>query len=104
MTIAVEFIIALILTGFTAYEFIRINLFQRDGNALLAGLSAVLSLGFGAYLWMKNGLLLDYGTATEIAANWAGLMWFIGVVSLLTGLVFLLSSIAKFIIWKWKKK
>jgi len=63
----------------------------------------MISIGFGLYLIIKNGLILDYGTQHEISINWARLMWFIGVVCLFIGLGFILSSIVKYIIWKLKR-
>lgn len=104
MPILVDIIIALCLLCYNLFEFVRINAFKIDKNALFFGLTSMISIGFGLYLFIKNGLILDYGTQEEISNNWAGQMWFFGVACIFVGFGFILSSILKFIIWKLKKK
>lgn len=99
-----EILIGLALIGYNSFEIVRINIFKIDKNALLVGLTSMISIGFGLYLFIKNGLMLDYGTETEISTNWAGPMWFLGVVCILIGLGFIVSSILKYIIYKLKNK
>ncbi|HXJ98110.1 MAG TPA: hypothetical protein VNJ50_04635 [Gelidibacter sp.] len=103
MSILVDIIIAICLIGYNSFEIVRINVFKIDKNALFTGLTSMISIGFGLYLIIKNGLILDYGTQPEISINWAGQMWFMGVVCLFIGLGFILSSIMKYIIWKLKR-
>jgi len=104
VNIVIEIGISLLLIGYNSFEIIRINIFKNDENALFAGLTSMISIGFGLYLFVKNGLTLDYGTETEISSSWAEPMWFLGVVCILIGLSFIISSILKFIIWKLKSK
>jgi hypothetical protein len=97
-----EILIGLVLIGYNSFEIVRIIFFKIDKNALLVGLTSMISIGFGLHLFIKNGLILDYGTETEISTNWAGLMWLLGVVCILIGLGFIISSILKNLIWKLK--
>ena len=76
---------------------------KKDNGALLAGLLSLLLLGFGLYLWIKNGITLDYGTQDIINKTRSELMFKIGIISVLFSLIFILVSIFKFIIWKIKK-
>lgn len=87
---------------FILFELIKINLFKKDNEALLTGLISMILLGFGLYLAIKYGLLLDYGTADEIINSNAKLMSFFAIANILTGLSFILFSIFKFLIWKVK--
>ena len=104
MPIIIELIIALCLIGYNLLEIFRINVLKIEKNALFVGLTSVISIAFGLYLFIKNGLLIDYGTEHEITSNWAGPMWFLGVVCIFIGLGFILSSILKYVIWKIKRK
>jgi len=89
---------------YVLYEFIRINIKHKDNNALTAGLVSMLLLGFGLYLWVKNGLILDYGTPTEIKTSYSEIMFTIALISVFTGLIFILTSVFKFLIWKINSK
>lgn len=104
MNIVIEILISLLLIGYISFEIIRINIFKNDKGALLVSFASMISIGFGLYLFIKNGLILDYGTETEISTKWAGPMWILGVICGLIGLVFILSSIWKYLIWKLKNR
>jgi hypothetical protein len=104
MPIIIELIIALCLIGYNLLEIVRINVLRIDKNALFLGLTSVISIAFGLYLFIKNGLLIDYGTEHEITSNWAGPMWFLGVVCIFIGLGFILSSVLKYVIRKMKRE
>lgn len=95
----------LILGGmilYVLYEMIRINLFKKNKNSLLAGLVSLLLVGFGIYLSIKNGLILDYGTKEEIIVSKVELMCFFSLLSISIGLLFIFISIIKFVVWRVK--
>lgn len=103
MNIIVEIIIAGLLILYIVFETIRINVFRKDKNGLIAGLASMLSILFGIYLSIKNGLTLDYGTAEEAKNTHALTMACLGLVNILVGGFFILLSIIKFIVWGIKK-
>ena len=103
MPVLVDIIVALCLISYNSFKFLRINVLKIDKNVLFVGLTSMISIAFGFYLFIKNGLILDYGTQNEISNNWAGQMWFLGVACIFIGLGFILSSIIKYIIWKLKR-
>jgi len=70
---------------------------------LLAGFISLVLFGFGFYLLIKYGLILDYGTADEIKSTRAEIMCFFATTSVLTGLGSILISILKFVVWKIRK-
>lgn len=104
MTIAIDIIISLFLICYNSYEMVRIFFFRIDKNSLFTGLTSMVSIVFGLYLFVKNGLILDYGTQAEISTNWAGQIWFLGVMCIFIGLGFILSSILKYILSTIKRK
>ena len=86
------------------FEFIKINFLKKDNGVLLASLASMLLFGFGLYLWIKYGLILDYGTKDEIINLSALLMFKIALISLFVSLMFILTSIFKLIKWRIKQK
>lgn len=103
MNITVEIIIAGMLALFVLFETIFINIFKKDKNALLTGMVSLLSVLFGLYLCMKNGLILDYGTEQEIIKSHAFTMYVLGVANFCIGLLFIGISFIKYIIWQTRK-
>ena len=87
------------MISFVLLELIRINIYKKDNNALLAELISMLLIGFGVYLWIKNGLILDYGIGDEIKSAHAETMFSFAIASVLTGFVFILISLLKFMVW-----
>jgi len=102
MNIIIEIIIAGILILFIFFETIRINFFKKDKNGLLTGLASMLSIMFGMYLTIWNGLTFDYGSEEEIAKTHALTMGFLGIVNISIGVLFILISIIKYLIWRIK--
>ena len=102
MYLFIDILLSLLLIGFNSVEMLRICVLKKDKNVPLVSLASMISIGFGLYLIIKNGLVIDYGTQAEISASWAGPMWFLGVVCLFLGLGFILGSILKYILWKRK--
>lgn len=71
--------------------------FRKEKHEVLTGLISLTIIGFGSYLWLKNGLILDYAPSEEIALKKAESMYIFAVVCLLSGLGFLLLTALKFI-------
>ncbi|MDY0216418.1 MAG: hypothetical protein RBS19_05630 [Bacteroidales bacterium] len=103
MNYILEILISVSMILYVLFEIIRINVLKKSENALSAGLISMLLVGFGIYLWIKNGLILDYGVEEEIIAAKADWMFVFAILSVFVGLVFILISIIKFIVWKIKK-
>lgn len=68
MNYILEILISVSMILYVLFEIIRINVFKKSENALSAGLISMLLVGFGIYLWIKNGLILDYGVMAEKAS------------------------------------
>ena len=98
MNSSIEIIISVILSLYIIVELIRIIFFRRDNLALFTGFISLISIGFGIYLGIKNGIIIE-----EIQESNAQIFYNFGIANILIGLLFLLISLAKFIIWKIKK-
>lgn len=57
MPILVDIIVALCLISYNSFEFLRINVFKIDKNALFVGLTSTISIGFGLYLCIITSLV-----------------------------------------------
>lgn len=84
---------------YVLFEIIKINIFRKDSDASLAGLISMLLLGFAFYLSIKYGLGFDYGTDDEITMIHAELMSNFAIANAITGLVFIVIWMFKFLIW-----
>ncbi|MDD2387069.1 MAG: hypothetical protein PHP52_09845 [Bacteroidales bacterium] len=102
MNYIIEISLSVIMILFVLLGLIKISIFKKNTYTLPSILISLLLLGFGLYLSIKYGLVLDYGTEDEIKCTHAELMYFFAITSVLTGLSFILISIIKFIIWKIK--
>ena len=89
MDIKIEILISSILTLFVLIGTIRINFFKKEKDGLMVGLLSMLSILFGIYLCIKNGVILDYGTIEEINQTHAPIMSTLGIINLILGLIFL---------------
>lgn len=103
MDIKLELFISIALTLFVLIGTIRVNLFKKSNDALLIGLISMLSIMFGIYLWIKNGMTLDYGTEVQIAETYAPIMLALGITNILVSLLFIFISIVKYLVWKISK-
>jgi len=103
MDIKIEILISGVLTLFVLSGAIRIYLFKKDKHGLMVGLMSMLSIMFGIYLWIKNGMTLDYGTEVQIDQSHAPIMFALGITNIIIGLLFIIVSILKYIVWKIKK-
>ncbi|HZH86103.1 MAG TPA: hypothetical protein VFD77_02220 [Brumimicrobium sp.] len=104
MNYITEIIISGTLILYILIELIRINFLKKDNNDLVAGLASVLLLLFGMYLSLKYGIILDYSLGVEILESKAETMSLLAVSSLAISLFFILLSIIKFSIWKYRER
>lgn len=88
-----DLIIALLLIGYNSVEIIRKVIFRKPSFLALIGLTIPISLAFGVYLVVKNGLIIDYFSDSDILRNWAGPMWFIGIICIVQAAVYLIDFI-----------
>lgn len=98
LLLSIEIIIPTILLGYCVYRLLKLDFFKLKPNILIA--FSPLLLIIGIYLWIKNGLILDYGTEIEIETNYAIAIYFLGVAHILTAILIMLLSFGKFI---WSK-
>ncbi len=103
MNFLIEILISGSLIIYVLFKTINVNLLNKENAILSTGLISLLLIGFGFYLWIKNGLILDYGTPKEIKNSKAILMTVLGISGVFTGLIFIAITTLKFIIWKLKK-
>lgn len=103
MNYITEIIISGTLILYILIEIIRINFLKKDNNDLVAGLASVLLLLIGMYLSLKYGIILDYSLGIEILESKAEMMSLLAVSSLSISLFFILLSIIKFSIWKYRE-
>jgi ABC-type Fe3+-siderophore transport system permease subunit len=85
--------IAIVVSIFLLIELVRNFLFKNNKNGIIAGVVSLLALGFGAFLWIKHGLILDYGSQEDINKNHSVLMGQIGMVLLSLSSLFILLSV-----------
>jgi hypothetical protein len=93
MDIKIEIIISCILSAFILLGAIRIHFFKKETMELPVSLISLLSILFGFYLWIKNGIILDYGTPEEINQTHTPMMVGLGVANAILGLLFIIISI-----------
>lgn len=103
MEIKIEILISSILTLSVLIGVIRNSLFNKEYDGLMVGMISMLSIIFGIYLSIKNGMILDYGTEEQIAQNHAPIMSILGTTNIIIGLIFITISILKYIVLKIKK-
>src|SRR3989344_2710466 len=102
MNIKIEILFSSILSLSVIIGAIRTYLFKKQNDGLMLGVISMLSIMFGVYLWIKNGLILDYGTEEKIVQTNAQLMSNFGTMNVLIGSLFIIISILKYFIWKIK--
>jgi uncharacterized protein with PQ loop repeat len=103
MDIKIELFISGILTLIVLLGTIRIIFLGKEKFGLLIGLLSLMTLTFGVYLWIKNGLTIEYGTEEQVSQTNAPIMFAFGVANILTGFSFITVSILKYVFWKVKK-
>ncbi|PKR81281.1 hypothetical protein CW751_05530 [Brumimicrobium salinarum] len=104
MNYKLEIVLSGIMILYILIELVRINLFKKDNNDLLAGLISVILLLFGMMLSLRYGLILDYGNSQEILKNKNIFMSYLAVISLSIATFSIFLSIIKFVISQLKSK
>jgi len=95
----IESIFSLVLLIGICFFSIQIYFFKNNSNAILTGFISMLSLVFGIYLWIMNGVILEYGTEKEIIESNATWLFTLGILNLLSGLAFIVLSISRFLVF-----
>jgi hypothetical protein len=83
---------------YLSFETFRIHVLGKNNGFLLTSFISLISMSFGLYLLVRYGLIIDYGSATEIATNHAHLMVTLGNLDILSGLLFVGFSVLR---WVW---
>ena len=91
-----------LLTFLTAQR-VKIYIFRNDKNILITVLISLILFGFGLYLLIKYGLILEYGNIYEIKNTNAEIMHNTAISSILTGIGSVLIFVIEFVVWKIKK-
>jgi hypothetical protein len=65
----------------------------------IAGLIAPISMFGGIILWLKYGLIIDYGTPEEQAESYAPVFFGFGIVLMTLGFIYSAVSIFQFFLW-----
>ncbi len=102
MTHLIEILVSGLLIISVFIGGIRVYLFRKQNEGLAFGLLSVLSLLFGGYLYLYNGILLTYSEENlELVNN--ELLFKLGLITLLTGLLYCIISIFRLLIWNIQK-
>ena len=83
---------------------IQIYFLKKQSNAILTGLLSLVAIVYGTYLWISNGVIIEYGTETEINSSNAVWLFTIGILNLIAGLSYVFISLFRFLYWyisKW---
>ncbi len=103
MNYIVEIVLSIFLILFIISEIIKIYIFRNDKNILITVLISLILFGFGLYLLIKYGLILDYGKIDEIINTKAEIMHNIAISDILTGFFSVLLFVIEIVVWKIKK-
>lgn len=103
MNYIVEIVLSIFLILFIIYQIIKIYIFRNDKNILITLLISLILFGFGLYLLIKYGLILDYGKIDEIINTKAEIMHNIAISDILTGFFSVLLFVIEIVVWKIKK-
>jgi hypothetical protein len=95
MNINVEIVISSVFLLFVLIIAIRIYLLKKEHDELILVLTSMLSIMFGLYLYITNGVIIDYSTKIQIAQAHAESMFDLGKTNILIGLMFIIISILK---------
>ena len=82
MNILIEFAFSIFLTVSILVQLYRRHLLQKKTNLVYLQIFSTVSLCLGLYLWVKNGLIVDYGTIKEQDDSFAFYMLFLGLLNL----------------------
>ncbi len=88
MSLYIHFVISLALVFYIGYELFKIISSKKDKASLVATVIGGFTIIFGLYLWLKNGLRLDYGTDDYIIQTNAKLLFYLGIGNIIVGTIF----------------
>ena len=104
MTILIEALSSVLLVLYVLFEFYRIYIRKNDNSLLLAVFISLLLLIFGFILLIKYGLIIDYGSPRENKISKAEQQMVFAVLNIATALLFLFSTLAKWVLNKLIKR
>lgn len=87
---------------YVLFVFIRSHIFKKDTNEIIALLVSLLLLGFSIYVWIKNGVLFDYGSEEEIKNAVAESRYIIALLGIICSAGYILITFFKILRWKVK--
>ncbi|KAA5543961.1 hypothetical protein [Adhaeribacter rhizoryzae] len=90
LILILEIIISVALLLYPITQVIRRGIRRKEKISGSIKWGSILSIIFGIYLWLKNGLTLDYGTAEEIIESKAEIMFYFGLSNIILGLLIIL--------------
>jgi hypothetical protein len=82
---------------------IRISLFKKEAISPLPGVISLLTLLLALVNWLQFGLLIDYGSPSEIKETNAEFKILLTQLAALICFVYLIIVILKYVFWKIKK-
>lgn len=94
----IEIIVSVLLIITVFIGGIRVYLFRKQNEGLAFGLISVLSILFGGSLYIFNGILLEY-LEESLELNNNELLFKLGLITLITGLLYCIISIFRSLIW-----
>jgi uncharacterized membrane protein len=103
MNFIIEILLSIILILIIGLELVKIYFLKNDKNILLTIFISLILIGFGLYLSIKYGLILDYGNIDEIKNTRAKIIHNIAISSVLIGTGSLLIFFTEYLFWKIKK-
>ena len=93
-----EIIIAILILSFVIFWNFKYKFFKSKTNILVT--FGPIMIIFGAYLYIKNGLIIDYGTEKEVSDNYAFEVLFLGGTNIIVGIILSFLSIIRYFIRK----
>ncbi len=90
MILILEILTSVALVLYPLIEIIRTSTKREERISGAVKWISVLSIIFGTYLWLKNGLTLDYGTTKEKIESKAETMLYFGLSNMAIGLLIIL--------------
>jgi hypothetical protein len=80
---------------------IRINFFNKNNEGLLTGLVSLASVVFGLFLILTDGIQFDYElNYNEIHQDISSVNLLFGKANVIIGLLFIIQSLIKYILWR----
>lgn len=94
--VLIECTAAFLLIGFISFQTVRIFVLKRATFESLTVILSLISVIFGFYVWIKYGMIIEYGTSQEASNTNAFLLFTLGFSCFFISIVFLFLSILKY--------